>query len=230
MISNFKHEDNWQDIKDVTMTTIGKTTGKYPDSDWKLKLIRAEHSPIRKLKFSWTWVDIPYYVSTHFVRHKIGIEHWVSTQRSDRTGVDRHTLPQDALVNHSCEADAQALINISRRRLCNGASKDTRKNWLDVKIEVRKVEPELADSMVKECIYRNGYCPEFKSCGYNKTPQFRTELAKYMGYYEDYVYEIPKSIRDNGIETKENVMTKEFIKSCEDVALKYTKRTDNYER
>ena len=80
----FHHEDNWQDIKNATMNTIGKEKGKYPDSEWKRKLIMAEHSPIRKLKFAWRWMDLPYWVSVHFVRHKIGIEHFVKTQRTDR--------------------------------------------------------------------------------------------------------------------------------------------------
>ena len=38
-IDRFKHEDNWQDIKDSTLNTIGKTTGSYPTSEWKRKLI-----------------------------------------------------------------------------------------------------------------------------------------------------------------------------------------------
>ena len=57
-IDNFKHEDNWQDIKDSTMNTIGKTTGKYPDTEWKRKLILSEHSPIRRMKFYWRWIGL----------------------------------------------------------------------------------------------------------------------------------------------------------------------------
>ena len=178
-IDKFQHDDNWQDIKDYTMNTIGKTTGKYPDSEWKRKLIMSEHSPIRRMKFYWRWKDLPYFVSTHMVRHKIGIEHFVSTQRSDRTGIDRNNLPQSNPVNHACEADAQALINISRKRLCNCASKETREAWQLVKDEVAKVEPELASCMVRECVYRNGLCPEMFPCGYNKTEAFKKELDEY---------------------------------------------------
>lgn len=75
-IDIFKHEDNWQEIKDSTMNTIGKTTGKYPTSEWKRKLILAEHSPIRRMKFYWRWKELKSWVSVHMVRHKIGIEHW----------------------------------------------------------------------------------------------------------------------------------------------------------
>ena len=52
-IDIFKHDDQWQNIKDSTMNTIGKTTGKYPTSEWKRKLIISEHSPIRIMKFYW---------------------------------------------------------------------------------------------------------------------------------------------------------------------------------
>ena len=177
-IDQFKHEENWQDIKDAAMNTINKTTGKYPDSVWKRKLILSEHSPIRRMKFYWRWKDLKSWVSVHMVRHKIGIEHWVSTQRSDRTGVSRDELPQGALVNHACEADAQALINISRKRLCSCASPETREAWQLVREEVAKTEPELASCMVRECIYR-GFCPEMFSCDYDQTEAFKKELTAY---------------------------------------------------
>ena len=179
-IDNFKHEDNWQDVKDTTMNTIGKDTGKYPSSEYKRKLILSEHSPIRRIKFYWRWVDLKSWVSVHFVRHKFGIDHWVTTQRTDRTGVNRDELPQGALVNHAAEANAQALINISRKRLCNCASKETREAWQAVKDEVAKVEPELAECMVRECIYR-GFCPEMFGCDYDKTKEFEKKLKKYRG-------------------------------------------------
>lgn len=177
-IDIFSHIDNWQEVKDSTMNTIGKTTGKYPDSNWKRRLIISEHSPIRRLKFYWRWADLKSWVSVHFVRHKFGIEHWVSTQRTDRTGINRDELPQGSLVNHACEANAQSLINMSRKRLCNCASKETREAWMAIKDKINETEPELASCMVKECIYR-GFCPEFNSCGYYTTDAFKQELKEY---------------------------------------------------
>ena len=191
-IDIFKRDDNWQDIKDTTMNTIGKTTGSYPTSDWKRRLIMSEHSPIRRMGFYWRWTNLKYWVSVHLVRHKIGIEHFVSTQRSDRTGMNRDQLPQNSLVNHACEADAQALINISRKRLCHCASLETRQAWQEVKNEVATVEPELASCMVKECVYR-GFCPEMFSCGYSKTKKYREELKEYRKGYEDTIKPIEES-------------------------------------
>lgn len=186
-IDIFKHEDNWQDVKDSTMNTIGKTTGIYPTSEWKRKLLMSEHSPIRRIKFYWRWKDLKYWVSVHLVRHKIGIEHWVTTQRTDRTGIDRNDLPQGALVNHAAEADAQALINISRRRLCNCASKETREAWQKVKEKIAESEPELASCMVRECVYRNGLCPEMFSCEYNKSEAFKEELKDYTSSIKEQI-------------------------------------------
>lgn len=188
MIDIFKHEDRWKDVKDATMNTIGKTTGAYPTGEWKRKLLLSEHSPIRRLKIYWRWTDLKYWVSVHMVRHKIGIEHWVTTQRTDRTGVNRDESAQGSLVNHACEANAQALINISRRRLCYCASKETREAWQEVKDRIALVEPEIASVMVKECVYRNGLCPEFKSCGYNKSDAFKLELAEYVKGLEQQNY------------------------------------------
>lgn len=184
MIDRFIHEDTWQEIKNATMTTINLTKGKMPDSDWKLKLIMAEHSPIRGLIFRWRWKDLKSWVSVHFVRHKFGIDHWVSTQRTDRTGVNRDELPQGSLVNHECLANAQALINISRKRLCNCASEETRNAWKEVKENVSKVEPELAQCMVRECVYR-GFCPEVICCGFVKSRQWVEERRAYLKGFED---------------------------------------------
>ena len=110
------YEDNWQKVKDAAMSTIGKDTGKYPSSEWKHKILRAEHSPIRLLEFTFVFRELPYWVSVHIVRHWLGIEHFVSTQRTDRTGVDRNNKSQNALVTHRIRVNAQAMINISRKQ------------------------------------------------------------------------------------------------------------------
>lgn len=171
--------NNWLAVKRACMNTINKDeAGKAPDSNWKRRLLLAEHSPIRKLKFEWRWSDLPYWVSVHITRHWLGIVHFVGTQRTDRTGIERGEKPQNSPVVHECEANAQALINISRKRLCNSASLETRQAWQAVKDKIAETEPELASCMRRECIYR-GFCPEFISCGYADTEEFQQELKEY---------------------------------------------------
>jgi len=178
-IGFFKADFEWREVADAARTTIRMKEGqKEPASSWKRKLLLSEHSPIRLMLFKWKWVNLKYWVSVHFVRHKIGIEHFVSTQRTDRTGVDREEAPQGASVLHQCAANAQSIIFISRKRLCTQASKETRAAWKLVLDEISKCEPELYELCVPECIYR-GFCPEFKCCGYSETEAFKEALRKY---------------------------------------------------
>ena len=170
---------DWRGVADAARTTIRRDEGEgEPSSKWKKRILLAEHSPIRKLCFNWKWLDLPYWVSVHFVRHKYGIEHFVSTQRTDRTGEDRNAKMQDAPVMHECFANPQAIMFISRRRLCNQASPETRAAWKLVVDEIAKVEPELAACCVPECVYR-GFCPEFRPCGFCGTPAYEKMLAQY---------------------------------------------------
>ena len=179
MIEWSEYSDVWRKVKRAARTTINKDgEGVYPSDSWKKTILLAEHSPIRKIRFEWKWKNIKSWISVHFVRHKHGIEHWVTTQRTDRTGVNRDESSQDTSVSHECEANAQALIFISRRRLCAQAAAETRKAWQEVKAEVEKVDPVLASVMVPECIYR-GFCPEFKSCGYVDTEAYQEALKAY---------------------------------------------------
>lgn len=170
---------NWRDVADAARTTIRMDEGAgEPSLKWKRSMLLAEHSPIRKLCFNWKWYDLPYWVSVHFVRHKFGIEHFVSTQRTDRTGEDRTAKTQDAPVVHECFANAQALIFMARRRLCSCASPETRQAFLALKDEIAKVDPAVASCMVRECVYR-GFCPEAKTCGYTVTKEFQDDIWEY---------------------------------------------------
>ena len=169
----------WREVADSANTTIHLEAGeKEPSSKWKRRMLLCEHSPIRQYVIKCKWYDIKSWVSVHFVRHKIGIEHWVRTQRTDRTKTDRDELPQDNLIEHEFEANTQAFINISRRRLCGLASKETREAWSLVLERVRESEPELYSVCVPDCIYR-GWCYEFKSCGFHKTAEYQQKLADY---------------------------------------------------
>jgi hypothetical protein len=174
-----KIKGTWRQVADSANTTIHREAGtKEPSSQWKRRMLIAEHSPIRQITVKAKWYDLKYWVSVHLVRHKIGIEHWVRTQRTDRTGVNRDNLPQGNLVEHEIEANAQAIINISRKRLCSQASPETREAWQAFLDSFKDKEPELYSVCVKECVYR-GFCPEYNSCNYHKTKAFQEELARY---------------------------------------------------
>lgn len=180
-ILNLERVGSWLSVLNGARTTVNKEEAeKEPSSNWKRRILLSEHSPIRKLLFNWKWTDLPYWVSVHLVRHKFGIEHFVRTQRTDRTGIDRDSLPQGAEVEHEAVANAQALINISRKRLCRKASPETQKAWKMVIETIKETEPELASVCVPECVYRNGLCPEMQSCGFNKSEAFKYQMREYL--------------------------------------------------
>ena len=63
---------DWRGVADAARTTIRRDEGEgEPSSKWKKRILLAEHSPIRKLCFNWKWLDLPYWVSVHFVRRSV---------------------------------------------------------------------------------------------------------------------------------------------------------------
>lgn len=142
------------------MTTHGQPINA-PLKAW----YRTEHSPVRARMFWVELLQIPTFVSVHLVRHKIGVEHYVQSMRPDRGGAGDTVTNRLTPVNHGLLINAQALIQISRKRLCYAASAKTVGVWARLRKAMKEVDPALAAYMVPECAYRNGICPEFKECG-----------------------------------------------------------------
>lgn len=161
-----KVKGDWQEVVDDCRATVGKEAlGKEPSRDFKRKLLISEHSPIRDISIKWCWRDMAHWVTVHWVRHKW--EKFVRTQRTDRTGIPREELPQDEPQTFTGEANTQALIDTMRKRLCHQASPETRRYAEDLKAAIHKIEPEISDVLVPNCVYRCG-CPEMTECPLKK--------------------------------------------------------------
>lgn len=172
---------SWSRALNAARRTVGKSAlKKEPSDSWKAKMLLAEHSPIRLVEYEWTWEQIPQWVTVHFVRHHIGCKKFVHTQRPDRTGsqIPRGEHLQGELNEMDMTANAQEIMAISRVRLCNCASKETREAWTAMLQELKKIDPVLVSKCVPTCVYR-GFCPELKCCGYANTHQFHEAVEKY---------------------------------------------------
>lgn len=157
--------EDWILARKCTLTTISKDSDKEPGIEWKRRLLKARHSPIRTLQFCFRLVDVPYWVSVHLCRHVHAVP-FVSTQRNDRQGkYDRRSAPQDAPVTMCWYMNAEELMVIANKRLCNQASEETREVVKAICDEVVKVNPEFEGLFVPMCVYRGGVCDEFNSCG-----------------------------------------------------------------
>lgn len=172
---------SWTDVLNAARFTQRKSLKSgNPSIKWKKKIIKAEHSPLRCLMFNIDFYDIPNYVSVHLVRH-IHAQPFVSTSRPDIDGkqIPREEQKKTDPVNMRLFLNAQEIINISRARLCNKAEDETRRIWNEVIKELRKIEPELANACIPNCIYR-GFCPEIKSCGFADGKLFPTKVKEYQ--------------------------------------------------
>lgn len=172
---------SWTDVLNAARFTWKKSlkSGE-PSIKWKKKIIKAEHSPLRCLMFNIDMYDIPSYTAGHFVRH-VHTQPFVSTSRPD---TDKHQVPRDEqkksdLVNCRLFLNAEEIINISRKRLCNKTELPTKQVWQAVLNELRKIEPELANACVPNCFYRR-FCPEFESCGLADTETFPLAVNDYI--------------------------------------------------
>lgn len=202
-----KIEFDWKDVKNKCRTTVNKDKSDLDAAKtFKENLLISEHSPIRLIKINWLWSNIKSWITVHFARHHIGCEKWISTQRTDRTGVDRNKSTQDTLVRMEMEANAQALINIGKVRLCHQASKETREYMQDLKTTIKLLGEDgeiLSNVIVPQCIYRcgcsesfgnckffNGFCVYAKNHGY--TDQDLFDIKTRYKIYNQMFYEINK--------------------------------------
>lgn len=198
---------NWTRVLNAARRTWGKKPiNKEPSVGFKKEILLAEHSPIRLLEYDFTIENLRQWVTTHLVRHHEGCEKFVHTQRQDinmeieKTVANMVKVLEDAGLTRDgwrerdymfqgegndmdMTCNAQAFINISRKRLCYGcASKETREAWELVIEYLKEIDPILAEKCVPECIYR-GFCPEKKRCcGYVNTEAYKKQLEKYRSF------------------------------------------------
>lgn len=157
-----KIKGDWQEVVDACRVTVGKESlGKEPSKLFKIKVLIAEHSPIRCISIKWIWKGIKSYVATHWSRHKW--ECYIQTQRSDRVGRDTSKNTRDEPVDFVGEANPQHLIDSHRKRLCCQSDDNTRESAEDFKTTLRLYQPEVSFVLCPNCVYRCG-CPEMERC------------------------------------------------------------------
>lgn len=196
-------DTSWERAVNAARRTIGKgPLGHDPSDKWKTMVTMAEHSPIKLVEYTISFKDLKQRVGVHLLRHAYVLP-FIHSQRSDRREdiaelTDKYmdivsddikndpyfnrsdVLPQGQPNDQDFVVNVQTLINISRKRLCSCASKDTRAAWKAVKDAISEIDPVVAKCMVPNCIYR-GRCPEMNTCGYYKTKKFQKELDEYWG-------------------------------------------------
>ena len=160
----YPSEKDWGEVKRRALVTVGKKPLNAPDREWKHSILEARHSPIRYLRFSFLLEGIPSWVATHLCRH-VHAQPYVKSQRNDRqTEYDRNAARQDAPVDMILDVNAEELMVIANKRLCNQASPETQAVVQQMCDTVLEVCPEFTGLLVPACIYNGGRCHEMQSC------------------------------------------------------------------
>ena len=176
-IKVIKWDVDWLEIKNLCRKTISMKDSKIePTQEWKRKLLLAEHSPLRHSLITIDIIDLPYAMMGHLVRHHVGVTPYVTTSRSDRTGVDRNTRSQMDLVSMRLDLNIQSLINISRKRLCEQADDMTIYIWEQVLDAVKEFDEDIYWACVPEGIRSCGCTEAFGEC--KKCPNLLRTLPK----------------------------------------------------
>lgn len=195
-------DTTWKRALNKARRTIGKEPlDKEPSEEWKKRAIMAEHSPIKLVEYDIQFKDLRQWIGVHFLRHEHTLP-FIHSQRGDRDKARMQEAVENVLAilkediindpefnardyrfqgepnDQDFVVNAQTLINISRKRLCKCASKETREAWQLVKNAIAEIDPTMAGFMVKNCVYR-GRCPEWETCGFYKTQRFKKEVDNY---------------------------------------------------
>lgn len=86
---------------------------------------------------------------------------------------DRYAPTSMALL-----VNAEEIINISKARLCNKASLETRSIWRGVLMELEKIDPDIVKLCQKPCVL-TGVCREMKPCGFIDTKEYESRRNEY---------------------------------------------------
>lgn len=161
-------EKNWVECKRrALITEYGKGLGdvRLPEAEWRKAILEARHSPIRYLKYSFMFIDIPSNTSVHLCRH-VHAQPYVSSLRNDRQDkMDGDAARRDTPVNMILDVNAEELMVIANKRLCGKASEKTREAVRMMCECAALATPEIEHLLVPMCDYNGGVCHEMRPCG-----------------------------------------------------------------
>lgn len=184
---------NWKEIKNACRQTVNMGESKIePNNEWKRKLLICRHSPLRLGTVLWQSEGVMSYVANHIVRHNVGCTPFVGTSREDRTGVPREQRKQTDTVSMQMVANIESLLNISERRLCSCADKNTIKYWETVIEAIKEYDEDIYWACVPQCIRCGGCVEPFSNCSFYEnfskdlTLEQQTNVTKRYDAYNEY--------------------------------------------
>ena len=160
-VLRYPTEYDWELCKLCAITTLGlrKVVDK-PDDEWKRRMLRARHTPIRSLHFLIRLDEVPSFVATHLARH-VHMQPYIQTKRNDLQP-DQHAGRETPVIM-VVDTNAEELMAIANKRLCGKAHERTREVVMDMSRAVIETNPEFKPFLVPFCMEYG--CHEFEPCG-----------------------------------------------------------------
>ena len=108
---------DWIRVVNAARRTWGKEPINHEPSDgFKREILLAEHSPIRLLEYDFTISDIRQWVTVHLVRHHVGCEKFVHTQRQDiNEEIEKITKEVINIFQEEIKCKVTLIVNTKRR-------------------------------------------------------------------------------------------------------------------
>lgn len=143
-------------------------TVKLPSLEmWKKMIVSSGgvgHSPLRAVTYRVYVLDVPSWVTVHYVRHHVGVQFYVKSQRHE----GRENEPQGELINMMFDINAHALLTMAKARTCHKAAQETREVMKSLRHEMilngDDYDKMLAEVMVPPCEWYH-CCFEPSPCG-----------------------------------------------------------------
>lgn len=165
-------DEDWKEVNRRARTTVGYTEGVVPSTEWRHAILRARHSPIRYLRWSFLIEDVPYWVACELRTHVHDMPYvadfgvYIRSQRNDRQDkYDRNAARQDAAVNMIIDCNGEQIQVLANKRLCNQATAEARAVVREMCDAVERAEKAYIGLLVPMCGYCGGICHEMKPCG-----------------------------------------------------------------
>ena len=167
-LTTHPNKEDWVEVRRRALITVyGKDVSTLcePSARWKHRILEARHSPIRYLRFSFTFTGIPSNIATHLARH-VHAQPYISSLRNDRqTVMDGDSAPRNTPVDMILDVNAEELMNIANKRLCHTSAAKTREVVQNMCKLAEQAEPAMKGLLVPMCAYHGGVCHEMFGCG-----------------------------------------------------------------
>ena len=153
---------NWVEILNISRATQGLAPLESVTGRWIERLVKSQHSPLRFRQY-YIEFDCPYWVAMHLRTHWVGVTAMdisATVIVSSRTDITKVARDPERIVTVFTVMNAQAVLNISKARLCTKASPETVKVWEDILAELYLLDPTVIDHCETSC----SDCTEFKPC------------------------------------------------------------------